>query len=40
MRSAHAWFVLSQLHGWPDVTGFDGSWNQWGRLHETPIQTS
>ncbi len=39
MRSAHAWFVLSQLLGWPDVSSFDGSWNQWGRLPDTPIET-
>ncbi len=40
MRSAHAWFVLSQLLGWPDVSSFDGSWNQWGRLADTPIETN
>lgn len=37
MRSAHTWFVLSQLLGWPDVTSYDGSWNEWGRLADTPI---
>lgn len=40
MRSAHAWFVLSQLLGWPNVSSFDGSWNQWGRLADTPIETN
>ncbi len=39
MRSAFAWFVLSELLGWPDVSSFDGSWNQWGRLADTPIET-
>ncbi|MDG2112325.1 MAG: sulfurtransferase [Actinomycetota bacterium] len=37
MRSAHTWFVLSQLLGWPNVTSYDGSWNEWGRLADTPI---
>ncbi|MDA3039041.1 MAG: sulfurtransferase [Actinomycetota bacterium] len=40
MRSAHAWFVLSQLLGWPNVSSFDGSWNQWGRLADTPIEAA
>jgi thiosulfate/3-mercaptopyruvate sulfurtransferase len=39
MRSAHTWFVLSQLLGWRHVTSYDGSWNQWGRLPYTPVQT-
>jgi thiosulfate/3-mercaptopyruvate sulfurtransferase len=38
MRSAHTWFVLSQLLGWPKVTSYDGSWNEWGRLSDTPIE--
>lgn len=40
MRSAHTWFVLSQLLGWPTVTSYDGSWNEWGRLSDTPIEVS
>ncbi|RYG57655.1 sulfurtransferase [bacterium] len=30
-RSAHTWFVLSQLLGFPNVRSYDGSWNQWSQ---------
>lgn len=39
MRSAHTWFVLTQLLGYPHVRSFDGSWNLWGRLPDTPVET-
>ena len=38
MRSAHTWFVLTQLLGYPHVRSFDGSWNVWGRLPDTPVE--
>lgn len=38
IRSAHTWFVLSQLLGYPQVRSYDGSWNEWGRLSDTPIE--
>jgi len=29
-RSAHTWFVLSELLGLADVRNYDGSWAEWG----------
>ena len=39
VRSAHTWFVLTQLLGHPQVRSFDGSWNVWSRLPDTPVET-
>jgi thiosulfate/3-mercaptopyruvate sulfurtransferase len=36
-RSAHTWFVLTQLLGYPDVRNYDGSWTEWGNLVNAPI---
>lgn len=30
-RSAHTWFVLKYLLGYPNVRNYDGSWNEWSR---------
>lgn len=37
-RSAHTWFVLSELMGIPDVRNYDGSWTEWGSLIGAPIE--
>jgi thiosulfate/3-mercaptopyruvate sulfurtransferase len=37
-RSAHTWFVLNQLLGYPDVRNYDGSWTEWGSLVRAPIE--
>ena len=37
-RSAHTWFVLTELLGHPDVRNYDGSWTEWGSLIGTPIE--
>jgi thiosulfate/3-mercaptopyruvate sulfurtransferase len=37
-RSAHSWFVLNYLLGYPDVRNYDGSWTEWGSLIDVPIE--
>jgi thiosulfate/3-mercaptopyruvate sulfurtransferase len=38
-RSAHTWFVLRELLGYPNVQNYDGSWTEWGSLIGAPIET-
>jgi thiosulfate/3-mercaptopyruvate sulfurtransferase len=33
-RSAHTWFVLKYLLGYPNVRNYDGSWNEWSQIPE------
>ena len=37
-RSAHTWFVLTYLLGYPNVRNYDGSWTEWGSLVGAPIE--
>jgi len=37
-RSAHTWFVLTHLLGYPDVRNYDGSWTEWGSLVGVPVE--
>jgi thiosulfate/3-mercaptopyruvate sulfurtransferase len=37
-RSAHTWFVLTRLLGYPQVRNYDGSWTEWGNLVKAPIE--
>ena len=37
-RSAHTWFVLSELLGESDVQNYDGSWTEWGNMVDVPIE--
>lgn len=37
-RSAHTWFVLTELIGVDDVRNYDGSWTEWGSLIGAPIE--
>jgi len=37
-RSAHTWFVLTELLGFPRVRNYDGSWTEWGNVVRAPIE--
>jgi thiosulfate/3-mercaptopyruvate sulfurtransferase len=37
-RSAHTWYVLTELLGYPSVRNYDGSWTEWGSLIGAPIE--
>ncbi len=38
-RSAHTWFVLKYLLGYPNVQNYDGSWTEWSQLPNMPIES-
>jgi thiosulfate/3-mercaptopyruvate sulfurtransferase len=37
-RAGYMWFVLKYLLGYPQVRNYDGSWNEWSRLSNTPVE--
>jgi len=37
-RAATAWFVLTHLLGRDRVRVYDGSWADWGRAADTPVE--
>lgn len=39
VRAAFSWFVLKELLGYPDVTLYDGSWDEWGNTPIVPVVT-
>jgi thiosulfate/3-mercaptopyruvate sulfurtransferase len=39
-RSAHTWFVLREILGFPEVRNYDGSWTEYGSLIDVPVEKS
>lgn len=39
-RSAHTWFALKYLLGYPNVRNYDGSWTEWGSAIGVPVEKS
>jgi thiosulfate/3-mercaptopyruvate sulfurtransferase len=37
-RASQAWFALKYLLGYPNVSVYYGSWVEWGRSPETPVE--
>ncbi len=39
VRAAHTWFILRHVLGYPNAKNYDGSWQEWGNLPDTPIES-
>ena len=37
-RSAHTWFALHEILGYPNVKNYDGSWTEYGSLVGVPVE--
>jgi thiosulfate/3-mercaptopyruvate sulfurtransferase len=38
-RASLAWFILTYILGYPNVAVYQGSWVEWGKLPDTPVET-
>jgi len=38
VRSAHSWFVLHELLGYPSVSNYDGSWDEYSSIRASPFE--
>lgn len=38
VRSAHTWFVLHELLGYPSVSNYDGSWEEYSSIRGSPFE--
>ena len=37
-RSGHTWFILKYLLGYSKVKNYHGSWNEWSRIADLPVE--